>query len=38
MVTAVAFVGTIVLLIGLALTAFAIYLTDGQDEPKFRDH
>lgn len=38
MVTTAAFVGTFIVLIGLALTASAIYLTDGRDEPQFRDH
>ena len=37
MVTTAAFVGTIVILIGLALSAFAIYLTEGQEESQFRD-
>jgi hypothetical protein len=38
MVTTAAFFGAILVLIGLALSAFAIYLTDGRDEPQFRDH
>jgi hypothetical protein len=36
MVTTAAFVGVLVVLIGLALSAYAIYLTNGRDEPRFR--
>jgi hypothetical protein len=38
MVTMAAFVGTFIVLIGLALTAFVISLTDESGEPRFRDH
>ena len=38
MVTTAAFVGTFIVLIGLALSAFVIYLTDGPGEPQFRGH
>jgi hypothetical protein len=37
-VTASAYVGAIVVLFGLALSAFAVYLADGRDEPQYRDH
>jgi hypothetical protein len=36
MVTTAAFVGVLVVLIGLALSAYAIYLSNGRDEPRFR--
>ena len=38
MVTIVAFVGAIFVAIGLALCAFAIQLTDGRGEPRFRGY
>ena len=38
MVTIVAFVGAIFVVIGLALCAFVIQLTDGRVDPQFRDH
>jgi hypothetical protein len=38
MVTIVAFVGAIFVVIGLALCAFVIQLTDGQGEPRFRGY
>ena len=38
MVTIVAFGGVVVLLIGLALSAYAIYLTEGSGESPSRAH
>jgi len=38
MVTTAAFVGAVAILIGLALCAFAIYLTDSRKEPQARGH
>jgi hypothetical protein len=38
MVTTAAFVGAVAVLIGLALCAFAIYLTDSRNEPQARGH
>jgi hypothetical protein len=38
MVATAAFVGVFILLILLALTAFAIHLIDERDQPQFRDH
>ena len=38
MVTIEAFVGAIFVVIGLAICAFLIQLTDGRGEPQFRDH
>jgi hypothetical protein len=38
MVTITAFVGAIFVVIGLALWAFVIQLTDGRGEPRFRGY
>ncbi len=36
MVTTVAFVGVIIVFLGLALTAYAVYLTEGRDKSASR--